>query len=233
MLKVLKQRQTGLIPFVYEYFLSTPPKYDLDEKKNWPLLLFLHGAGERFPPIEKILAHGPPKLVNAYLTQKFDDVDAECAQLLTENFITCSPQVSQGYGWNSQVLTDLIHQLVDTYRIDRDKIYCTGISMGGYGAWDLAMEQPKIFAAIMPICGGGDESKVSCLKHLPIWNFHGQLDDVVLVDESTRLIESLNSDLCRSIIYPDLKHDSWTRTYNNKDIYLWLLQQTRAKDVAV
>ncbi|UJR24689.1 hypothetical protein I4U23_006062 [Adineta vaga] len=228
MLKVFKQEINGLIPFAYEYFLSIPPKYNTNEEKKWPFLLFLHGAGEISPPIKKVLAHGPPKLINAYFTNQFDNIDKESATILAENFITCSPQVSQGYGWNSQVLTDLIHQIIDNYRIDSNRIYCTGISMGGYGTWSLAMEQPNLFAAIIPICGGGDEKKVSCLKTLPIWNFHGQLDDVIPVDRSHSLIKNLNSDLCQSTIYPDLEHDSWTRTYNNKDIYLWLLQQTKS-----
>jgi len=99
---------------------------------------------------------------------------------------------------------------------------------GGYGTWSLAMDQPNRFAAIIPISGGGDQQKVSCLKHLPIWNFHGKLDDVVPVQESLQLIKSLNSQLCKSTIYPNLKHDCWTETYNNKDIYIWLLQQTKS-----
>ncbi len=101
------------------------------------------------------------------------------------------------------------------------------IVKGGYGTWSLAMEQPNRFAAIIPICGGGDQQKVSCLKHLPIWNFHGELDDIVPIEESLNLIKTLNSQLCKSTIYPHLKHDSWTETYNNKDIYIWLLQQTK------
>jgi predicted peptidase len=101
------------------------------------------------------------------------------------------------------------------------------LNIGGYGTWSLAMAQPNRFAAIIPICGGGDEHKVSCLKHLPIWNFHGQLDDVIPVEESIKLIHALNSELCRSTIYPDLEHDSWTPTYYNKDIYIWLLKHTK------
>jgi predicted peptidase len=89
------------------------------------------------------------------------------------------------------------------------------------------MEQPNRFAAILPICGGGDEEKVSYLKNVPIWNFHGKIDDVVPVEESLNLINRLNSELCKSTIYPNLEHDSWTETYNNKEIYTWLLEQTK------
>ncbi|CAF1233601.1 unnamed protein product [Adineta steineri] len=233
MMKVFKQRKTGLIPFVYEYFLSIPPDYNKDNNKNWPFLLFLHGAGESHPPIDKVLNHGPPKLVHSYLTctqdtQPLAGLNLECSKLIAENFITCSPQVNEGYGWNDQVLINLIDQIEQDYRIDKNRVYCTGISMGGYGCWSLAMAQPNRFAAIIPICGGGDEKQVTCLKHLPIWNFHGKLDDVVPVEESTNLIKTLNSELCKSTIYPNLEHDSWTETYNNKDIYTWLLQHTKS-----
>ncbi len=98
---------------------------------------------------------------------------------------------------------------------------------GGYGTWSLAMTQPNRFAAIIPICGGGDYQRVSVLKNLPIWNFHGELDDIVLIEESLSLIKTLDSSLCKSTIYPDLRHDSWTNTYNNPEIYRWLLEQTK------
>jgi len=231
MLKVFKQEKNELIPFVYEYLLSVPTDYNNnDNNKKWPLLLFLHGAGESHPPIEKVLKHGPPKLIHYYSTNthSMDDPNFETARFLAENFVTCSPQVNQGYGWNIEVLINLIDQIQQNYNIDQNKIYCTGISMGGYGTWSLAMNQPNRFAAIIPICGGGDERKVSSLKHLPIWNFHGKLDSVIPVEESLKLIKSLNSQYCKSTIYPDLDHDSWTQTYNNKEIYIWLLQQTKS-----
>lgn len=89
------------------------------------------------------------------------------------------------------------------------------------------MDDPHKFAGIIPICGGGDQRKVLSLKDLPIWNFHGKLDDIIPVEESIKLIKTLNSQYCKSTIYPNLKHDSWTETYYNKDIYIWLLQQTK------
>ncbi len=98
---------------------------------------------------------------------------------------------------------------------------------GGYGTWSLAMAQPTRFAAIIPICGGGDCQRVSVLKNLPIWNFHGKLDDIVPVEESLSLIKTLDSPLCKSTVYPNLRHDSWTNTYNNPEIYRWLLEQTK------
>ncbi|CAF4634451.1 unnamed protein product [Rotaria sp. Silwood1] len=233
MLKVFQQKKTSAIPFAYQYLLSVPPSYEFEKTdKHWPLLLFLHGAGESHAPIEKVLQHGPPKLVNAYSSNKqdnpsVDNINMECAQLVAENFITCSPQVDRGYGWDSKVLSVLLDELEQTYCIDKNKIYVTGISMGGYGTWSLAIAQPTRFAAIIPICGGGDRQCISLLKHLPIWNFHGKLDDVIPVEESLLLIKALNSPLCKSTVYPNLKHDSWTETYNNPEIYKWLLEQTK------
>jgi predicted peptidase len=138
MLKVFKQKKNELIPFVYQYFLSVPPNYNNDDKnKKWPLLLFLHGVGESYPPIEKLLKHGPPKLIHAYSTNRdnthpLDDSNLESAKFLAENFVTCSPQVNEGYGWNNQVLINLIDQIQQNYNIDQNKIYLTGLSMGKF-----------------------------------------------------------------------------------------------------
>jgi predicted peptidase len=136
MLKVFQQKKTSSIKFAYQYFLSVPPDYQFENsEKQWPLLLFLHGAGESHRPIEKVLKNGPPKLVYAYSSNKqnnrsIDDVNMECARLVAENFIMCSPQVDQGYGWDSMVLSALLDELEQTYRVNKKKIYLTGISMG-------------------------------------------------------------------------------------------------------
>ncbi len=149
MLKQFKQKKSELIPFVYEYLLSLPPDYNNDDKnKKWPLLLFLHGAGESHPPIEKLFAHGPPKLIDAYLKSKQgihpkDDTNLESAKFLAENFVTCSPQVNSGYGWNSNVLINLIDQIEQGYNIDQNKIFCTGISMGKFSK--IYFKKDKLF----------------------------------------------------------------------------------------
>ena len=135
MLKVLKQTKSDSIPFVYEYFLSVPPDYN--EDKKWPLLLFLHGAGECQSPIEKLLQYGPPKLIHHYSrnrqdTQLTDDFNLETEKFLAENFIVCSPQVNQGERWNTQVLINLLDQIEKNYKVDQNKIYVTGLSMGKF-----------------------------------------------------------------------------------------------------
>jgi predicted peptidase len=136
MLKVFEQKKTSAIPFAYRYLLSLPDAYESEkQEKYWPLLLFLHGAGELHGPIEKVLNHGPPKLVHAYSSSKetecsMDNVNMECARLLAENFIMCSPQVDQGDEWDATTLSALLDDLEQTYRIDKNRIYVTGISMG-------------------------------------------------------------------------------------------------------
>ncbi|CAF0922396.1 unnamed protein product [Didymodactylos carnosus] len=231
MLKAFTQKKlSNTLPFVYDYLLSLPPDYNNNNSVRWPLILFLHGAGEIGSPIDKVKTHGIPKLVQSYSTGLFDDVNQECARFVTEKFITCSPQVRRSYGWNVQVLKSLLDELEQDYRVDINRIYVTGISMGGYGAWSLAMSSPHRFAAILPVCGGGDCSLVKCLSHLPIWVFHGKLDDVVPVEESEQLVKRLEREeqgKCQLTIYPTLKHDSWTDTYNNLEIYCWLLKQTK------
>lgn len=137
MLKVFQQKPSALLSVGYQYLLSVPSEYDEHEHgKKWPFLLFLHGAGESHPPIEKVLKHGPPKLVNAYLMSKTgkaipsDHCSMDAAQFVADNFITCSPQVNRGYGWNNQMLVALLDQVTQDYHVDENRIYCTGISMG-------------------------------------------------------------------------------------------------------
>ena len=101
--------------------------------------------------------------------------------------------------------------------------------MGGYGTWGIIAKRPELFAAAIPICGGGDTKKILKLKSLPIWAFHGQDDSVIPVQETINMVRELNkiNGNIKSTIYPNTNHDSWTKTYNNKDIYNWLLLQSR------
>ncbi len=139
MLKVFKPNVNEITPFIYEYFLSVPSDYNKDDKKKkWPFILFLHGLDESHPPIEKVLNHGPPKLIHAYSTNRegdtlpSNDINLEAAKFLAENFVTCSPQLHQGCEWNNEILIRLIDQIQDSYNIDENKMYLSGISMGKF-----------------------------------------------------------------------------------------------------
>lgn len=196
-----------------KYLLFLPEGYEQGDKK-WPLILFLHGAGESGDNLSKVKIHGPPKIV-----EKKADFP----------FIEVSPQ-SPGRGWNVDALKGLLDEVMHDYRVDRDRVYLTGLSMGGFGTWSLAAAHPEYFAAIAPICVGGNPSDAAKLKSLPIWVFHGAKDEVVPLDRSQQMVDALKeagADV-KFTVYPDAHHDSWTETYDNPKLYDWLLEHKRA-----
>jgi len=200
--------------FTTNYLLSLPDGYNNDTTQHWPLVLFLHGSGERGTDVEKVKMHGPPKLVAE--GRKFP-------------FILVSPQAPPGFGWEEDNLYHLLLDIKKTYRVDDSRIYLTGLSMGGFGTWALAMKHPEEFAAIIPICGGGDTADAWKLRHTPIWCFHGALDKnvpVALDSQMIRAAKEYNSDV-KFTVYPDLEHNSWERTYNNDSVYQWMLAQKK------
>jgi predicted peptidase len=197
-----------------DYLLFLPDGY-ANGDKPWPLILFLHGAGESGHDLAKVKIHGPPKIVEA----KTDFP-----------FIVVSPQ-SPGRGWNPDALKGLLDEILANYRVDHDRVYLTGLSMGGYGAWTLAAAYPDYFAAVVPICGGGDPADAAKLKHLPIWVFHGAKDEAVPLRRSQEMVDALKaagSDV-KFTVYPDTHHDSWTETYDNPELYKWLMSHQRGK----
>jgi predicted peptidase len=196
------------------YLLFLPEGYSKGDKR-WPLILFLHGAGECGDDLSKVKVHGPPKIVAT--KKEFP-------------FIVVSPQSpNRRTAWNPDALNALLDDIVARYKVDKARIYLTGLSMGGYGTWALAATSPERFAAIVPICGGGDPADAKRLKGLPIWVFHGAKDPAVPVARSEEMVKALreaSSDV-KFTIYPEAEHDSWTETYNNPKLYEWLLQHKR------
>ena len=197
------------------YLLYLPERYG-KEDKQWPLILFLHGAGERGNDLELVKKHGPPKIVET----KPDFP-----------FVVVSPQCPSGMWWTEllDTLNALLDEIVGLYDIDEERIYLTGLSMGGFGTWDLAAAFPERFAAIAPICGGGTLRAGRSLRDMPTWVFHGAKDRVVPLDESERMVRILKSagNNARFTVYPEAGHDSWTETYNNPELYEWFLQHQR------
>ena len=143
-------------------------------------------------------------------------------------FILVSPQ-SPGRGWNPDTLSALLDDVEKNYRVDKNREYLTGLSMGGYGTWALAAAQPHRFAAVAPICGGGNPKDAEKLKALPIWVFHGAKDPTVPLARSQEMVDALKSagSEVKFTIYPDAVHDSWTETYDNPEFYTWLLSHTK------
>jgi len=206
------QRMERTVKITLDYLLYLPDDYN--EKPSWPLLLFLHGAGERGSNLDLVKIHGPPKLVAA--GQKLP-------------MVVVSPQCPSNRWWEPQQLTALVDEIVEKHKIDRDRIYVTGLSMGGFGTWALAATTPERFAAIVPICGGGEPFRVRRHAHVPAWVFHGAKDPVVPLDQSQRMVDALKraGGNVRFTIYPEAGHDSWTEAYNDPKLCEWLLAQKR------
>ncbi len=199
-----------------DYLLSLPEGYAEDESRRWPLLVFLHGAGERGDDLSKVAVHGPPKL-------------AAAGESLP--FVLVSPQCPADQWWTEQPVLELVDHLEETLRIDPDRIYLTGLSMGGYGTWHFATLAPQRFAAIAPICGGGIPYRMRLIPHLPVWAFHGAKDAAVPLEESSRLVAALEkagNTRAKLTVYPEAGHDSWTESYANPELYEWLLAHSRA-----
>jgi predicted peptidase len=197
-----------------EYLLYLPKGYGRGKKK-WPLMLFLHGSGERGNDLEIVKLHGPPKLIEA--GQEFP-------------FIVVSPQCPAGEGWVKQNLGTLLDDLEQHLQVDTTRVYLTGLSMGGAGTWRWASVFPNRFAALAPICGGVEEVLMSKISHLPIWAFHGAKDELVPLEESTRLVNELKrlgSKKVKFTVYKNAGHDSWTRAYANPKLYEWMLAQVQ------
>src|SRR5262245_32912191 len=181
------------------YLLYLPPDYNPQGTARWPLVLFLHGGGERGEDIEKVKIHGPPKLA---------------AQGKEFPLVLVSPQSPTDGRWNPQALGKLVDELANTLRIDRQRLYVTGLSFGGSGTWSLVASQasPVKFAAAMPLCGRGDLDTIETLAKTPIWVLVGDKDREQTVQNCREMAEALEKagGEVKLTVYPDLPHDCWT-----------------------
>lgn len=198
-----------------KYLIYLPEEY-VDGGESMPLLLFLHGGGESGTDIEKVKKHGPPMLI-----EKGKDFP----------FIVLSPQNKhvKKY-WDEQAVIALLDHMIETQNIDQSRIYLSGMSRGGYGAWQLAIQYPEKFAALIAICGVAPSPYAGWIdKNMPIWVFHGEDDPVIPISESERMVKALENKgyQVKFTRYPNTGHDSWTETYNNEMIYEWMLNQRR------
>ena len=196
------------------YLLFLPQAYGSPEKdEKWPLMLFLHGGGERGDNnLELVKKHGPPRIVE----EKKDFP-----------FITISPQCPPGKQWNPQEMAKLTDHVANTYAVDARRIYVTGLSLGSAGTWSLLVAYPGKFAAAIPICGGGDPATAEKMKATPIWVFHGAKDTGAPIAKSEAMVDALKKagGSVKFTVYPEAGHDAWTETYSNPEVYKWLLEQ--------
>ena len=199
-----------------DYLLYLPPDYEA--QASWPLILFLHGRGERGADLALVQKYGLAKCIAAG-----DDFP----------FIIVSPQCPASSYWTEETdaLAALLDEVIATYKADPQRVYLTGLSMGGRGTWFLAGRYPDRFAAIAPICGAGlNWFAVERLNKLPTWIFHGDADQTVPVYEAQNMAGWLREvgGNVKLTIYPGVDHDSWTETYNNPELYDWFLSHSRA-----
>jgi predicted peptidase len=214
------------------YRLLKPKPFDAAQK--YPLVIFLHGAGERGEDNEKQLVHGMNDFASDEIMAKYPA-------------FVIAPQCPEGQAWGGisrlaktptpdDVLTpalDATLKAVETLRkefpIDDTRIYITGLSMGGYGAWDALAKRTELFAAAAPICGGGNTMNASKFKHIPIWAFHGADDRTVPADRSREMIEALKAAGAtpKYTEYAGVGHNSWAQTYSDPALYEWLFAQRK------
>ena len=209
-----------------DYLLFLPQGYAASSEKRWPLILFLHGAGERGTDLQLVAKHGPPRFATAETNFPF---------------IVVSPQCLAGNIWSDDLLLALLDDIEKKYAVDPHRVYLTGLSMGGFGTWNLGLSHPERFAAIAPVCGGGetilitlahyfDAAQLARMKTLGVWAFHGGKDPTVATTESARMVDALKKAGCTDLkltIYPEAEHDSWTQAYADPALYDWFLQHRR------
>ena len=192
-----------------KYIINYPSNFE--EGKTYPVIVFLHGAGSRGENIS--LLEGNPYFL---ITDNFNDFP----------FISIAPLCHTNTWFDIfETLKNLVCHIMKFDFVDKKRIYLMGASMGGYATWQLAMSMPDCFAAAVPICGGGMYWNAERLKNVPIWAFHGEKDNVVLPEESQKMVDSVNQKggCAKLTIYPENGHNAWIDTYSNPSVYSWLL----------
>jgi len=199
-----------------KYLLYLPNDYN-STGSSFPLIIFLHGVGERGDNLAQLKVHGIPKI----LENKKDFP-----------FVVVSPQCPKDGWWTDY--TDTLKTLIDyvkaEYNIDASRVYMTGLSMGGFGTWTMAERYPDLFAAVAPVCGGGEKQLAKYIKS-PVWAFHGAKDDVVSMQRSQEMVDAVKAigGNVEFTIYPELGHNCWDVTYDNEELYKWFLSHKNDK----
>jgi predicted peptidase len=218
--------------FTLPYRIYVPP--NLQPGQKVPLVLFFHGAGERGDNNIRQLHHAIPGL--------FSYIQKHAIPA-----IVVAPQCPTGMQWVNvpwgglshtmpaepsvpmHAAMELLKDCVKTLPVDTSRIYVSGISMGGFGTWDIVQREPALFAAALPVCGGGDLAEAPKLKDLPIWTFHGELDQAVKTSRSRDMVEALKAagGNPKYTEYPGVAHNSWTRTFEDEEVLNWLFAQKK------
>lgn len=190
-----------------------------DQRHSLPLVVFLHGAGRRGEDNVQQLKGFPEQMASVRWRHRF-------------SCLILAPQCPADAHWSDCMveLEELIDHVLGEYNVDRSRVYLTGLSMGGFGSWELAARRPEVFAAFVPICGGGNPRWASGIAEIPVWAIHGDVDDVVPVERSREMVEAVLQ--CGGTVkYSELSgvgHDSWTATYADPDgVISWMFEQSK------
>jgi predicted peptidase len=206
--------RTATIRSTIDYLTFLPKSYSA-KGDPVPLIIFLHGSGESGSDLNKVKVWGPPAI--AEKDPAFP-------------FMVVSPQAPEGEWWHANLLKGMIDEVLAKYNVDRSRVYLTGLSMGGYGAWDLAIQYPEYFAALAPVCGGGNTLRIGRLKQIPTWVFHGLKDDSVPERESAVMVAALKAaggDVKYTVL-PDAGHvGAWVYAYGEAGLFDWFLQHRK------
>jgi len=186
-----------------------------EDGNDWPLVLFLHGSGEKGNEIQIVETSGMAK---------------ELKSGRSLPFLVLIPQCPKTNRWSEPQVMKFLNGLLDhwirTRAVDKTRIYLTGLSMGGYGTWNLATQNPHKFAAIAPFCGGGDHLQAEKIKHLPVWAFHNKDDPITLVETTEAMVNQLQRVGGNvKVTYKDsVDHDCWSSVYGGSELYTWFLE---------
>jgi predicted peptidase len=225
----------GVVEFRYRLLHPEPTGGDGQAGNRYPLVLFLHGAGERGNDNAKQLKYLPAWLADPALRRRHPCFVLAPQCRMDERWVDVSWADSKSTPQAATPTVDLaaairaLEETISREQVDRDRIYLTGLSMGGYGTWDLATRMPDQFAAILPVCGGGDDGVATRIAALPIWCFHGDADTAVPVERSRSMIAAVRAAGGRPV-YSELAgvgHDSWTPAYRDGFVLDWLFSQRR------
>lgn len=207
----------------------------MEEGECYPVVILLHGSGERGNDNQAQLIHGIRQFATPENRKKHPS-------------FLLAPQCPKGQRWVEvdwkqkthiqpdtisdplRMVIELVRSMMDSLPIDTNRVYITGLSMGGYGTWDAVTRYPELFAAAVPVCGGGDEKVAANMKEIPVWAFHGDQDKLVLPERSTNMIEAVQkagNRHAKITIFESVGHDSWVKAYSNPAMYEWLYKQRK------
>ncbi len=209
-----------------------PEKYDANKK--YPLVLFLHGAGERGDDNSAQLKHSAIEFCRPQRREKYPCyvLAPQCPaeqKWVDIDWTVDNPEFPETIGRPLELALQVVDAMLADAAIDKSRVYVAGLSMGGYGTWDALARRPELFAAGVPICGGSNLANAEKIKQIPLWGFHGGDDTVVKPEKSREMIAALQAvgGHARYTEYPGVKHDSWTQTFANADTFQWLFAQKK------